>query len=269
MSELKGKGGLSRWWVKLIPVIVCGITAWMVSHELAWRRISPPSEPRALLALCENHRYETKTVSVDPLVIYVDGFLHPEEIRHLLALSRANYKTAMLDTHEIDTTFRSASSAFLPPEDEVVTCIRQRAIDFNAFLDVDDIAPLQLVRYTKKQAINMHYDWRPYTEVDDRNRHFKTLSSFFVYLDANCTGGGTYFPRLHSPSTIADSERFSTGEDGHGITFQPIVGNAVFWVNMHSNGTGDERTLHAGLPVIEGTKIGMNVWGIQMLPEQI
>ncbi|CAK7225371.1 hypothetical protein SBRCBS47491_005866 [Sporothrix bragantina] len=45
-----------------------------------------------------------------------------------------------------------------------------------------------------------------------------------------------------------------------GLAFRPIAGNALFWVNLFANGTGDGRTLHAGLPVGEGTKTAMNIW---------
>lgn len=45
-----------------------------------------------------------------------------------------------------------------------------------------------------------------------------------------------------------------------GVEFKPIKGNAVFWVNMRSDGKGYEETYHAGLPVTEGFKIGLNIW---------
>lgn len=44
-----------------------------------------------------------------------------------------------------------------------------------------------------------------------------------------------------------------------GVTFRPIARNAVFWRNM-KGGVGDRRTLHAGLPVQRGRKLGMNIW---------
>lgn len=49
-------------------------------------------------------------------------------------------------------------------------------------------------------------------------------------------------------------------EGANGVLFHPIAGNAIFWVNLHANRTGDERNIHAGLPVIEGEKIAMNIW---------
>lgn len=44
------------------------------------------------------------------------------------------------------------------------------------------------------------------------------------------------------------------------IAFRPVRGNALFWVNLDANGTGDSRTLHAGLPLQDGLKTAMNIW---------
>lgn len=49
------------------------------------------------------------------------------------------------------------------------------------------------------------------------------------------------------------------GDSGKGVRFKPVKGSAVFWVNIR-DGVGDKRVVHAGLPVGEGEKIGMNIW---------
>ena len=49
-------------------------------------------------------------------------------------------------------------------------------------------------------------------------------------------------------------------EWGRGVTFRPVVGNAVYWVNLDTEGRGDPKTIHAGLPVVGGEKLGMNIW---------
>ena len=49
-------------------------------------------------------------------------------------------------------------------------------------------------------------------------------------------------------------------EEELGVTFKPVKGNAVFWQNLRSDGTGHDGVLHAGLPVEEGVKTGMNIW---------
>ena len=45
-----------------------------------------------------------------------------------------------------------------------------------------------------------------------------------------------------------------------GITFKPVMGNAIFWRNLGGDGKGLTSTLHAGLPVTEGMKTGLNIW---------
>lgn len=54
-------------------------------------------------------------------------------------------------------------------------------------------------------------------------------------------------------------------EDG-GLAFRPTNGNALFWMNLHADGAGDKRTMHAGLPVGEGLKTAMDIWPRQFYP---
>ena len=57
-------------------------------------------------------------------------------------------------------------------------------------------------------------------------------------------------------------EELTDGAGGkvEGVVFKPIAGNAVFWENIRGDGMAWPETWHAGLPVKEGTKIGLNVW---------
>jgi prolyl 4-hydroxylase len=93
-----------------------------------------------------------------------------------------------------------------------------------------------------------------------------------VYVDADCEGGGTEFPRVKMPETgkgrwceflecgdEAGGEG-RRGRDKMGIIFKPIRGNAVFWENLKPDGRGYEETYHAGLPVLSGSKVGLNIW---------
>lgn len=52
------------------------------------------------------------------------------------------------------------------------------------------------------------------------------------------------------------------GEAALGVVFKPLAGNAVYWENFRPDGTGRgwEQSWHAGLPVVEGTKVGLNIW---------
>lgn len=80
-----------------------------------------------------------------------------------------------------------------------------------------------------------------------------------MYLDSEAIlGGGTWFPYIEARENEGKWTR-RIGEEG-GTVFVPRKGNALFWVNLHGNGTGDERVVHAGLPLLEGRKTAMNVW---------
>lgn len=149
----------------------------------------------------------------------------------------------------------------------------------------------QLVRYTAGQKFDIHHDWfiRPQVSASDpARRKWNRAVSFFATLEAGTEdgaplseGGETWFPyvkpveeslppRPDLPSEVLEKMDVETRakvvpawrehEDG-GVAFRPVVGNAIFWVNLHANGTGDERTVHAGLPFKgKGRKTAMNIW---------
>jgi prolyl 4-hydroxylase len=96
-----------------------------------------------------------------------------------------------------------------------------------------------------------------------------------VYVDADCEGGGTEFPRIRMPDIrrgrwcdfleCEEGEQNSevqekTPRNNMGVTFKAIKGNAVFWENVRPDGRGYEETYHAGLPVTSGSKVGLNIW---------
>jgi prolyl 4-hydroxylase len=81
-----------------------------------------------------------------------------------------------------------------------------------------------------------------------------------VYLHAECTGGGTNFPRLPMPKSKEWCRLLECDGDREGITFKPVKGSAVYWENFKSDGSGYEETWHAGLPVESGVKVGLNIW---------
>lgn len=167
------------------------------------------------------------------------------------------------------------SQSTTAPRDAVVRCIESRALAFQGYDTPEThLEPLQLVKYGPSERYHFHTDWftsSSHTQGLGGNR----VSSFFAYVHvANDTmGGGTNFPRLDAPANdkwcqegIVDCDE----EWENGVTFRPVEGNAIYWENLLPDGRGDERTLHAGLPVLSGGKVGMNIWTRQEpLPEGI
>jgi prolyl 4-hydroxylase len=77
-------------------------------------------------------------------------------------------------------------------------------------------------RYGVANQYKDHYDWFPDGPYIDGNIEFTS----FVYIQVNCTGGGTNFPCLKTPEDekwcnfVGCDETYDAG-----VTFKPITGN--------------------------------------------
>lgn len=141
---------------------------------------------------------------------------------------------------------------------------------------LDHFSAPQIVHYTQGQKYNLHTDYWPVnqTRSDGGTGDFvyNRLASFFVFLEDSCTGGETYFPLVEVDDISAGlAGKVSRGgrsdveeERDKGVKFKPIKGNAIFWVNLDEEGRGDERVVHAGLPLGDGEKVGLNIWPRRM-----
>ncbi|OHE91710.1 2OG-Fe(II)oxygenase family Oxidoreductase [Colletotrichum orchidophilum] len=223
--------------------------------------------------ICQAQNYTTQIISLDPLVIYIHNFLHEADIASLLEAGEPAFKPSYVvkDGRTQGTPDRTSWSAGLPADDDAVQCVLARA---EAFLGTvmasgrDEIGPPQLVRYTEGQRFNVHRDWYDDFQPDGmtgRRRRWNRVASFFAILEDGCSGGETWFPEIEA---VTPQHRRRDGDgssvwrrhDDGGVAFRPVRGNAVFWVNLHANGTGDRRVVHAGLPVGDGRKTAMNIW---------
>jgi prolyl 4-hydroxylase len=237
-----------------------------------------------------SHTYKTELVSLDPLVIYIHSLITPAEITSLLSAAEPRFAPSEVVKHgqKQATPDRTSSSAGLPRDHPAVACVLGRARTFLGTMlrdGWDEMGPPQLVRYGPGQRFNVHHDWydTPRWANDESMRRWNRVASFFAVLQDNCTGGETHFPHIQGivqtsprrePAWVGDWANVTgqrplwrTHEDG-GLAFRPVAGNAIFWVNLHANGTGDTRTMHAGLPLGEGTKTAMNIWPRQYYPYQ-
>ena len=148
---------------------------------------------------------------------------------------------------------RTSSTAILPVNDAVIQCIAKRASEFQGFVPLYNI-DLQATRYTEGEEYKPHWDWGGHNRYRD--------TTFFGIIDVSCETCGTNFPALGVNWAHEDQRwcQFVDCDNMQSLTVRPVAGSALFWRNLHSNGTGDIRTLHAGLPARGGVKIGLNVW---------
>ncbi|OTA94001.1 hypothetical protein M434DRAFT_30334 [Hypoxylon sp. CO27-5] len=222
---------------------------------------------------CLPHTYTTEIISLDPLLLYIDSFLAPAEITALLEAGETEFTPSQVYKRGRNqgTSDRTSSSAGLPRDNPAVQCVLARAEGFlGTILDPsrDDIGPPQLVRYTAGQRFNRHHDWYKSPQPTrrgmlGRGKSWNRVASFFAILQDQCTGGETWFPFVNTtapPKPDKYGRQLWRKHKEGGLAFRPIAGNALFWVNLFANGTGDERTNHAGLPLEDGLKTAMNIW---------
>ncbi|KAH6534969.1 hypothetical protein HBI81_078640 [Parastagonospora nodorum] len=211
---------------------------------------------------CPDHAYKgVHVLSREPLVVYIEGFLSEMERGDVLAMSEPNFipSTIFSAGHEtLDPLIRHSEKSPLPPSSTTTQCIADRARRFQGWRPFVFVEKLWAQRYHTGGHYTYHYDWSTATPKSGR------VSSFMVYVAANCTGGGTHFPRLQKPRGEEWCRFIECGiEDERlkeGVVFKPVAGNAVYWENMRGDGSGYAESWHAGLPVESGTKVGLNVW---------
>ncbi|KAH8703564.1 putative prolyl 4-hydroxylase alpha subunit [Talaromyces proteolyticus] len=206
---------------------------------------------------------KTYTLSNDPVVVYVKDFVSEQEAAHLVELAKGGFAPSPMWDNDgkphIDKAYRLSMTAKLDRTDMVIKRLEDRARSFPFYKNLGDFMPIVVQNYGIAGQYRDHYDW-----FDDAHAVGGNIAStFFVYIHANCTGGGTNFARLTPPND--DDESWCEFIDcdrplDEGVTFKPILGNAIYWENLHADDSGHVLTLHAGMPVTSGNKMGMNMW---------
>lgn len=268
---------------KVVAGLAClGIASMAEAKAKADSESASPKKIDLKGYTCSHPNYKVHIFSQSPLVVYLEDFITPEERSHMHALaydcpsvlsihkpltsiSEPDFKASTVVTTNGDSAVQSVRSSQSTSirRDKVVACVEERALEFQGFnMPKTHVEAIQLVKYGETERYHFHTDWFGDDGHATASLGGNRVSSFFGYIKAeNVTGGGTNFPALDSDV----DERWCKFVDcdqpyDYGVTFQPIEGNAVFWSNLYQTGSGDRRTTHAGLPVVKGQKIGMNIW---------
>ncbi|KAK3240283.1 hypothetical protein CYMTET_49869 [Cymbomonas tetramitiformis] len=225
---------------------ICVPPAW---QYIRWRANQESSNKLQYIS-CHGLLLESTKVLNAPRMALVKGFLTKEEAGSIIDLARKKLHPSRVVSHSNDGTLAeqisgrtSYSCKVTIRESKIVREVVQRAAYLTS-LKPSHSEPVQVVHYTPGQEYRPHMDW-----FDPSGANFtktvqnggQRLVTVFCYLTDCKKGGCTYFPELDK-------------------RFTPIQGAALMWYNMDRKGNEDRRTLHAGEPVEEGEKWGMNIF---------
>lgn len=199
--------------------------------------------------ICQDQTIHLMMHMDDPAVFYFADVLSEEECDQLIALSERGglSRSTVVDigdgSHQVDHRRISDSTSFQRGAHPLIAKIEQRIADLVRWPVVNGEG-LQVLRYQKDGEYRPHVDYFA-PELSGSQKHLvvggQRVASFVLYLSDVEAGGGTRFPRL-------------------GLECRPKRGAGVLFSNVDANGKPHPQSLHAGMPVISGTKYIATKW---------
>lgn len=189
-----------------------------------------------VLVICfiDSHTLQKERKCTEPREI--PDFLTQEECRAVIAAARrAGLERSEVSGERSVSKARTSRQVFLghtvPAADAVVSKVESLLGVSRAKFE-----ELQVVRYTKGQKYEAHYD-----SDDDTPAEEIRSDTVLVYLNDVNRGGHTRFPKA-------------------GVSVKPQRGKAVHWKNTDSHGKVLPCAYHAAAPVVRGVKWVCTVW---------
>ena len=173
----------------------------------------------------------------------VGGFLSAAECERLCLMVDHTARPSSLHELGYESGFRTSYSGDLDPHDSFVKGISRRIDDLLGLPSAIGEA-IQGQRYLPGQQFKPHNDWFYTSErywQDERKRGGQRSWTAMAFLNDVEEGGETHFTHI-------------------GIKIEPKPGVLLIWNNALPDGTPNEDTMHAGTPVIKGSKYVITKW---------
>lgn len=174
-----------------------------------------------------------------------DGLITGDEIEYLKRasepkLARSTVLAANFGNQQSEV--RTSDGAFLEPNPPPLAALERRVAAVTG-IPVDHGEAWQILHYRDAQEYRPHYDYfEPKTDQERQMmaRSGNRVGTMIFYLSDVGRGGATYFPKLD-------------------IAVHPRRGLAM-WFGYMRDGLLDERSQHAGMPIIAGEKWIATKW---------
>ncbi|XP_074658061.1 prolyl 4-hydroxylase subunit alpha-1-like [Tubulanus polymorphus] len=213
-------------------------------------------------------RYEETTIpyiralveyaNLDPVIKVYHKIISDKEILGIKTITGSHLKQAEVFGGSV-TFSRQAQNAWLSPLRSPLTKKLMKRVQLLTGLSTK-VNPLKWTRHSEDLQVGnygpggfyeSHFDSS--IAYNDTSRAFAAdahrlygsqgdrIATWMFYFSDVGAGGRTVFPKIN-------------------VTIPVTKGSAAFWYNLHRNGSPDMRTLHAGCPVLLGSKWVGNLW---------
>jgi prolyl 4-hydroxylase len=173
----------------------------------------------------------------------VENFFDAVECGRLMALIDDVARPSPIYDADDMPDFRTSYSGDFDPRDPFVRQMERR---IDRLLDINPAygETIQGQRYWEGQEFKAHEDWFPVDSrhwEHERKRGGQRSFTAMAYLNSVAAGGTTAFPRLE-------------------IAVDPRPGMLLVWNNADAEGVPNPWALHAGTPVVQGSKYVITKW---------
>lgn len=198
----------------------------------------------------DGQRIRLLTHLENPASFYFEDVLSAAECEQLIVLSEQDGKLRRSTvvhnqdgSQQVDQRRSSDSTFFQRAENPLVARIEQRIASLIQW-PVSHAEGLQILRYQHGGEYRPHMDFFD-PKYAGSARHLASggqrVATFILYLSDVEAGGGTKFPNL-------------------GLEFRPKKGAGLLFSNTDQYGEPNPLSLHAGMPVVAGSKYIATKW---------
>lgn len=186
--------------------------------------------------------YQSKSSEVQ--LFLVDNFLSPEECSSLIEIGRSSLRPSTVTNAEAGSDFRTSETCDIGIiQNPLVQAVSER-ISSATGISLEYAEVMQMQKYSVGHEFKSHTDYfEPNTPeyIEHASVRGNRTWTCMIYLNPVEQGGETLFSSIKELIT-------------------PKMGRAVIWNNLTLDGNVNPKTIHAGLPILQGEKFILTTW---------
>jgi prolyl 4-hydroxylase len=186
--------------------------------------------------------YQSKSSEVQ--LFLIDDFLSSEECSSLIEIGHASLRPSTVTNPDAGADFRTSETCDIGIiKNPLVQAVSER-ISSATGISQEYSEVMQMQKYSVGHEFKSHTDYfEPNTPeyIEHASVRGNRTWTCMIYLNPVEQGGETLFSSINELIT-------------------PKMGRAVIWNNLTLDGNVNPKTIHAGLPILQGEKYILTTW---------